>query len=88
MSTQPNQNSFDNYEFVSLATELMGFRQQLEAEAGEPVSAIEVNAALLLFDLCKFLGIGDAQCLRILGRQGVGYLAATLAAGVELPVLH
>jgi hypothetical protein len=66
----------------SLTQELKRFREQLEAEAGEPAFAIETNAALLLSDLCKFFKLGSSRCDRILGRQAASNIAATLETEV------
>lgn len=88
MNSQPNHSSPEDIEFFSLTHALIRFRQRLEAEAAEPISAIEANAALLLFDFCEFLGLGAAQRNRILGPHGAGYLATTQSTRVEVPELH
>jgi hypothetical protein len=70
----------------SLTQELKRFREQLEAEAGEPAYSIETNAALLLSDLCKFFKLGASQCDRILGPQAATYVAANLETEVTIAV--
>jgi hypothetical protein len=53
-----------------LSDELALFRQHLESESGEPIQNIELNAALMLYDLCNFLQLGDVQKDKILGNRG------------------
>ncbi len=68
----------------SLTHELARFRVQLEIEAGEPIQAIETNAALLLSDLCRFFRLDMAQQERVLGHEGTAYMASALETGISL----
>ena len=54
----------------SLTTLLTNFRQQLEHESGSTVNRIDTNAAELLSDLCRFLGLSDQNRRRVLGTHG------------------
>lgn len=83
MTTKRSLPQVQNVEFISLTQELMRFRQQLEIEAGEPLCGLEVDAALLLSDLCNFLKLGPTQKALILGEQGTAYLVAVLQAKVS-----
>lgn len=65
-------------EIFSMSEELTRFRRQLETEAGEPIQDLEVNAALLLSDLCHFLKLGQKQQDMILGAQASHYLFSTV----------
>jgi hypothetical protein len=42
-------------EYFSLTAALKHFRQQVELGTGAPIQNIEINAALLLDDVCKFI---------------------------------
>jgi len=83
MIRQQSHSSPDTTELSSLAQDVMRFRQHLEAEAAEPISALEVNAALLLSDLCQFLGLDTPQRSQVLGPYGTRYLATILATQVK-----
>lgn len=57
---------------------LLQFRLQLEAEAAQPLATVEANAALVLSDLCRFLGLDERQHDDVLGPLGVDYVQHTL----------
>jgi hypothetical protein len=46
-------------EYFSLTAVLKHFRQQIESGTGAPIQNIEINAALLLDDVCKFIGLSE-----------------------------
>ena len=75
-------------EFISLTQELTRFRQQLEAEAGEPIQQVEVNAALFLSDLCQFLQLGASQQQLVLGETAAEYTQSVAETQVRLPTVH
>jgi hypothetical protein len=83
MNHQQTQSPTNAIEMTSLAKSLTLFRQHLEAEAAEPIANLEVNAALLLSDLCQFLGLGAPQQSQVLGKHGTRYLATTLATQID-----
>lgn len=61
-------------EFFSLGAALAEFRRWLERENGTPIQDIELNAALLLHDLCRFLKLGEKQRQQVLGQSGVEFV--------------
>ena len=63
-----------------LAGRLARFRARLEQEAEQPVGDLEVNAALLLSDLCRFLGLDEPQYVYVLGERGVEYVLRVMEA--------
>ena len=65
-------------EYFSLTAALKHFRQQVESGTGAPIQNIEINAALLLDDVCKFIGLSDDRRREVLGKS-----AASFVAGVE-----
>jgi len=83
MIRHQTHSSPNTIEMPSLAQDLMRFRQHLEADAAEPISALEVNAVLLLSDLCQFLELGTPQRSQVLGPYGTRYLATVLATQVK-----
>ncbi len=62
-----------------LCNKLWQFRLGLEAQADQPVAALEVPVALLLSDLCVFAGLSEEQHARVLGEEGLAYVNEILA---------
>ena len=75
-------------EYRNMSDLLADFRRYLEREAGTPVERLDVNAALLLHDLCEFLELGEPQRQKVLGRSAAAFVKAELDARVSLPVIH
>jgi hypothetical protein len=75
-------------EYRSMSDLLADFRRYLEKDAGAPVERIETSAALFLYDLCEFLGLGEPQRAKVLGKSGVAFVKAELDSRVSLPVIH
>jgi hypothetical protein len=71
-------------EFFSLSAALAEFRRCLERENGEPVHSLEVNAALLLNDLCRFLTLGDKQRCQVLGKPAAAYIEEVMDERIDL----
>ncbi len=71
-------------EFFSLSAALAEFRRCLERESGEPVQNLEVNAALLLNDLCRFLTLGDKQRRQVLGQPATAYVEEVINERINL----
>jgi hypothetical protein len=61
-------------QIFNLSDELAKFRAQLEHEAGAPLQEIELNAALLLDDLCAFLEFGETQRAKIMGPTAIAFV--------------
>ena len=77
MSLQPNPPSryVKAIRYESMTDLLTHFRQTLERENSQPIQQLEnVNAAMLLSDLCVFLGLSDQNRRKILGATAATYL--------------
>ena len=81
-------SQFSNVEVFSLSQALRRFRQQLESQAEKPIHEIDANAALLLSDLCVFMGLGERQHDTILGQEAVNFLTEMLDTKVKMITKH
>ncbi len=75
-------------QYSTVSDLLRDFRRYIEREAGVPVERIELNGALLLDDLCRFLRLGEQQRQKVLGRSAAAFVDATLDERVTLPVIR
>ncbi len=80
MSGQNAQNA------TNLTHLLARFRQQVEREAGQPIESLDLNAALLLSDLCRFLELSDEGCGRVLGDGAAAFVGHVETQRVGLPL--
>jgi hypothetical protein len=71
-------------EFFSLSAALTEFRRCLERESGIPIQDMELNAALILNDLCLFLHLGEKQRQQVLGQSAAKFIEMMLDARVDL----
>ncbi len=78
MSGQNTQNA------TNLTHLLARFRQQVEREAGQPIESLDLNAALLLSDLCRFMELPQEGCGRVLGAGAVSFVGQVEAQRVSL----
>jgi hypothetical protein len=76
-------------EYASMTSLLQDFRRQLEHESGGPVHELnDVNAAVMISDLCLFLGLSDQNRRKVLGARAAMYIDQTLADQVRQPIAH
>ena len=75
-------------EYVTMSTLLADFRRYIEREAGTPMERLEINGALLLNDLCSFLGMDESLRHKVLGRSAAAFVEATLDQRVGSPTIH
>jgi|GEM_PF-5837218 len=61
-----------------LTGRLAQFRAELEEGAGQPICALKTDVALLLSDLCRFLGLDEEQHNFVLGEGGVRHVTQVL----------
>lgn len=61
-----------------MAGQLTQFRADLEEGTGQPISDLQINAALLLSDLCRFLSLDEQQHDHVLGTSGVQHVMQVL----------
>jgi len=54
---------------VSLTELLRAYRVEIERQTGMPIEQIEINAAVILYDLCFSIGIENRA--RVLGENAV-----------------
>ena len=69
-----------------LEERLKQFRARLERESDQSIGDLEVNAALLLLDLCRHLGLEEDQSVRVLGIGGVEYVLEVMEAHLSTRV--
>ncbi len=67
-----------------LTGQLEQFRAKLEAEMNQSIGVLETNAALLLSDLCYFLGLAEEQHALVLGPAGLEHITRCLDAKVTI----
>ncbi len=60
---------------VSITALLAAFRAKLEQEAEAPLEALDLNAALLLSDLCNHLGLSAENHDRALGDRAAAFVS-------------
>jgi hypothetical protein len=63
-------------EYFSLTAALKHFRQQVEQSTGTPIQNIEINAALLLSDVCTFIGLSDEKRRDVLGKSASVFVSS------------
>ena len=61
-------------EYRNMSDLLADFREYLEGEAGVPVEGLDMNAALMLHDLCQFLELGVPQRRKVLGLSALAFV--------------
>ena len=71
-------------QYATMSHLLLDFRRYIEREAGQPIERIELNGALWMNDLCRFLRLGEGQRERVLGKSAVSYVERTLDGWVGL----
>jgi hypothetical protein len=67
-----------------LCNKLWQFRLGLEAQAGQSIIELDAPVALVLSDLCVFLGLSEEQHARVLGQEGVAYTNEVLETRVRV----
>ncbi len=75
MFTPPLGRYIKSVEYASMTSLLQDFRRQLEHEYGGPIHEMNaVNAAELINDLCRFLGLSDQNRRKVLGVSGARHV--------------
>ena len=91
MALQPNAPSryVRTIQYESLTDLLTHFRQTLERENNGPIQQLDnVNAAMVLSDLCIFLGLSDLNRRKILGTTAATWLDQMMRESAQLTVVH
>ena len=66
-NTWPERLHCDDGLSVIVTSMLADFRQWLEEQLDEPLAFVDLNGALLLSNLCEYLGLDDSQRAQVLG---------------------
>jgi hypothetical protein len=76
-------------EYASMTSLLQDFRRTLEHESGGHIHQLDnVNAAMILSDLCMFLGLRNENRRKILGAQAASFIDSMMSKSAELPMRH
>lgn len=77
--------SGQNTQHAANFTELLArFRQQVERDAGQPLETLDLNAALLLSDLCRFMELPEEGCGHVLGAGAAAFVGQVETQRVSL----
>lgn len=71
-------------EYATMAGLLADFRRFLEQESDGPIERLETNSALLLNDLCTFLGLTFDDQRKVLGKSATAFVERELAEQIRL----
>ncbi len=89
LQSNPPSRYVKAIEYASLTDLLTHFRQALERENGKAIEELDsINTAMILSDLCVFLGLSDQNRRKILGAQAVMRIDQTVTAHVDEAVIH
>lgn len=89
MCTQvPLERIVRGVEYKEMCGLLADFRRYIEKDAETPIERLEVNAALVLHDLCSFTGMNEAHRQTVLGKSACAFIAQELDARVSLKAVH
>jgi hypothetical protein len=75
---------FDTAISKYLTGKLVQFRSELEEGTGQPISALQFNAALLLSDLCRSLNLDEEQHDYVLGESGTQHVLQVLETRITV----
>jgi len=63
-------------EYFSLTAALKHFRQEVEKGTGAPIQTLEMNCALLLDDIAKFIGLSEERRREVLGKSAAAFVSS------------
>jgi hypothetical protein len=75
-------------EYFSLTAALRHFREELEKGTGAKVQEVDVNAALLLSDICRWIGLSEEKRREVLGKSASVWVSSLEAEPIKLPTKH
>ena len=75
-------------QYASMTMLLRDFVRELEHEHGGPIDTISVNAAELVSDFCKYLGLSDENRRKVLGINGARHVALVDSTPINLERKH
>jgi hypothetical protein len=91
MALQPNAPSryVKAIQYESMTDLLTHFRQTLERENSQSIQELDaVNAAMILSDLCVFLGLSDQNRRKILGATASTWIDQMMSKSAQLTIRH
>jgi hypothetical protein len=91
MALQPNTPSryVKAIRYDSMTDLLTHFRQSIERANNQSIQELDnVNAAMLLSDLCIFLGLSDQNRRKILGATAATWIDQIMSESAQLTVRH
>jgi hypothetical protein len=90
MAVQPTYPRYiKSIEYASMTSLLQDFRRALEHESGGYIHQLDnINAAMILSDLCVFLGLSNESRRKILGVQAASFIDSVMSKSDKLPVKH
>jgi len=75
--------------YDSMTDLLTHFRQILENENGKPIQELDnVNAAMILSDLCVFLGLSGQNRRKVLGAEAAALLDSLMLEAAKTALKH
>jgi hypothetical protein len=75
-------------QYASMTLLLRDFIRELEHQHGGPISTINVNAAEVISDFCKYLGLSDENRRKVLGVDGSQHVAMVEDATSNSTIRH
>lgn len=75
-------------EYFSLTAALKNFREEVERGTGSPVQTVEMNMALILSDVCRWIGLSDERRREVLGKTASAFVDSIEAEPIKLDVQH
>ena len=76
-------------EYASMTSLLQDFRRTLEHECGGYIHQLDnVNAAMIISDLCVFLGLSAENRRKILGAQAATFIDSIMSESARSMVKH
>lgn len=54
---------------------LSNLRHEIDRDCGEPIEVLDLNAATLLLDVSRWLGLSEAQTRKVLGNGAMQHIS-------------
>ncbi len=70
-------------EYFSLTASLKHFRQTVEKESGAQIQTLEMNLALVLSDICRWIGLSDERRAEVLGKSANTFVSTVEAEPIK-----
>jgi hypothetical protein len=90
MALQPSYPRYiKSVEYASMTSLLTDFRRQLEHGSGGYIHQLDnANAAMIISDLCIFLGLSDQNRRKILGAKAAAFIDSMMVETVGTMIKH